>query len=101
VINVDSRGALDHENVSLKAYITQGSSDIDKDDNAPEGLEVCYGRPNVFDLVEEAVRDSGNTSLAIVACGPGVMADEARRATVEMLGRGHGRVEYFEESFNW
>lgn len=101
--------------VRLTAYITRRGGE-DKDDEG-EGMgvgvgqeismgmgrrvKVLRGRPNVFDEVENAALEAGDESLAVVACGPGMMADDARRAVVEMLGRGYGRIEYFEESFNW
>lgn len=89
--------------LGFTAYVTQGA-EVDKDDEVEElgrGVRVFRGRPNVFEEVEEAAKDAGGGSLAVVACGPGQMADDARKAVVEMLGRGLGRIEYFEESFNW
>ncbi|CAG8953908.1 hypothetical protein HYFRA_00010869 [Hymenoscyphus fraxineus] len=98
-ITRDFRGAIGSEKLSLEAYITNDSGvDELKDD---VGLKVHIGRPDVVQEVEEAARDSGGRPLAVVACGPGLMADETRRAVVQMLERGYGNVEYFEESFNW
>lgn len=96
----DFRDAIGHEKLSLEAYITQ-TSEIEGEDKEDLGLKIQIERPNVFQEVEEAVRDSAGGSLAVVACGPGMMADESRKAVVNMLGRGYGNVEYFEESFNW
>lgn len=90
--------------MNLEAYITQSrgvEEGVGVQDKDNLGLKVQIGRPDVFQEVEEATRDSGGGSLAVVACGPGMMADEARKAVVQMLGRGYGNVEYFEESFHW
>ncbi|CZS91862.1 uncharacterized protein RAG0_02410 [Rhynchosporium agropyri] len=77
------------------------------------GIEIVRGRrPDVFAEIEGAVRRTGGEPLAVVVCGPPVMADDARRTVVELLGTGkggvgggggggRGRIEYFEESFNW
>ncbi|KAL2065787.1 hypothetical protein VTL71DRAFT_3457 [Oculimacula yallundae] len=84
------------------------SSDLkSKSQTRRKHVEVLQGRPDIFEEVENAVRDAGDETLAVVACGPGMMADDARRAVVRLLGRGgargrgRGRIEYFEESFNW
>ncbi|RDL40881.1 uncharacterized protein BP5553_00860 [Venustampulla echinocandica] len=101
-VDKDFRGTLDNEKVSMTAYVTQ-ADEADKDDHRPlpKGLQVSLGRPNIHKEVEDAARDSGHRPLAVVACGPGQMADDARQAVVSMLGRGWGQVEYFEESFHW
>ena len=72
----------------------------------PKGFHVRHGRPDARDEVEDAVRELGDGDrLAVVACGPARMADDARKAVVDLLGRGRApspsSIEYFEESFNW
>jgi hypothetical protein len=37
----------------------------------------------------------------IEVCGPGEMADQARKSVVENLKRTNGDIEYFEEAFGW
>ncbi|KAH7309787.1 ferric-chelate reductase [Stachybotrys elegans] len=58
-------------------------------------------RLDISSTIEEASIDARSESMAVVACGPASLADDARRAVVAMLGRGYGNIEYFEESFNW
>jgi len=102
VVQTDFRNALENERVSLTAFVTK--DEVDKPDQlsaSPASLRVCSGRPNVPEEVELAASNSRHGSLAVVACGPAQMSDEARRAVVTMLGRGCGQVEYFEESFKW
>jgi NAD(P)H-flavin reductase len=93
---------LGDERCTLEVHVTQ---DIEqKDDipgNPPRGVSIVSGRPRVHSSVEEAAEDAGQQSLAIVACGPARMADEARRASVQMLANGYAGIEYFEESFKW
>ena len=60
-----------------------------------------HGRPDVRVQVVEAARDAADSSLAVVACGPGPMADHTRKGVVDTLGRGRSEIEYFEESFDW
>ncbi|RXG43553.1 hypothetical protein VDGE_01145 [Verticillium dahliae] len=67
----------------------------------PEAALVRYGRPDVPREVEDAVRAARAGSLAVVACGPARMADDARRAAVDSLGHTEAKVDYFEESFTW
>lgn len=93
---------LEDERCTLEVHVTQ---DVEhKDDiprQTPRGVSVVIGRPNVSQSVREAAQDAGKRPLAIVACGPARMADEARKASVQMLANGFRGVEYFEESFKW
>ncbi|KJR84322.1 ferric-chelate reductase [Sporothrix schenckii 1099-18] len=74
----------------------------------PHNVRVLYGRPDVQSEVEVAARrgrnrvGSADRKLAVVACGPGRMADEARKSVVDVLGRRDaGNIDYLEESFQW
>jgi hypothetical protein len=98
----DFRGLLSDERVEMEVHVTR--DDEAKDDALGEDLKsvrMMAHRPDVRATIEESARDAGQQRLAIVACGPALMADQARRASVEMLGKGYGGVEYFEESFKW
>jgi predicted ferric reductase len=98
----DFRGLLSDERVEMEVHVTRDEEA--KDDVLGEDLKsvrVMTHRPDVYAAVEDAARDAGQRRLAIVACGPALMADEARKASVGMLARGYGEVEYFEESFKW
>lgn len=93
---------LDDERVVLEVHVTQ---DVKNTEDVPlDGMKRVKwmpGRPDVLSSVEEATKEAGCERLAVVACGPAKMADETRKACVDMLGRGFGGVEYFEESFKW
>ena len=96
------KSLLGDERCTLEVHVTQDVEHKDDiPDHVPRGVSIVVGRPNVHLSVEEAAQDAGQQSLAIVACGPARMADEARRASVQMLANGFRGVEYFEESFKW
>ena len=102
VVREDFGDVLDHGKVSLDIHITkregmQHSDIVDR----PQGVRLLPHRPDVCAEIEVAARTTGGGSLAVVACGPARMADDARRTVVDMLGRSHVNIEYFEESFNW
>ncbi|KIW68679.1 hypothetical protein PV04_04606 [Phialophora macrospora] len=69
-------------------------------------LNISYCRPDIrkmiLDLVNE-VHDAGAAGgrIAILTCGPGGMADEARAAVHTALKQGKRGVEYIEETFGW
>ncbi len=93
---------LGDERCTLEVHVTQ---DIEhKDDiprHIPRGTSIIVGRPNVSLSIEETTKDAGQQPLAVVACGPARMVDEARKTSVRMLANGFRGVDYFEESFKW
>ncbi|KAF6822849.1 ferric-chelate reductase [Colletotrichum plurivorum] len=103
VLRQDFEDAFESGKVSVDVYVTQrspGSSDARPDD-WPEQARLLYGRPDVREEVRDAATAAEGSRLAVVACGPNVMADDARSSVVGMLGQGYSRIEYFQESFNW
>ncbi|WVQ93403.1 hypothetical protein IAU59_000473 [Kwoniella sp. CBS 9459] len=70
-------------------------------------LTIAPGRPIMRDLLSQAVCQLvGGERLAVSACGPAKMMDDARRAVCDIYGDGEGQVqgkavEYFEELFSW
>lgn len=70
-------------------------------DGMHANVEVRAGRPDVNAAVAHEARIVGGKRLAVVACGPAQMGDDARRACVRALAKGFRGVEYFEESFKW
>ncbi|KAH7346941.1 ferric-chelate reductase-like protein [Pyrenochaeta sp. MPI-SDFR-AT-0127] len=98
----DFKGLLGDERVSMVVHVTR--DDEVKDEVQSEDLKsvrILTHRPDVSMTVEQSARDSSHQGLAIVACGPALMADQARKASVQVLGQGYLGVEYFEESFKW
>lgn len=65
---------------------------------------VLHGRPDVagyvVDFVETAhATETPDGRVAVLACGPAGMADDARAAVHGVLKNGNRSVEYFEEAF--
>lgn len=69
-------------------------------------LDITFGRPDIVGLISDHVRATGlpgsksGERTAVLVCGPGAMADDARLAVHRMLKEGY-RVDYFEEAFGW
>jgi predicted ferric reductase len=98
----DFAGLLGDERVDMEVHVTQEREVLDEVlGEEVKSVRVLGRRPDVCGMVEEAAREARRERLAVVACGPASMADAARAACVEVLGRGYGGVEYFEESFKW
>ncbi|KIW31772.1 uncharacterized protein PV07_03368 [Cladophialophora immunda] len=71
-----------------------------------DGLAISYGRPDISAAILKVVNDVDSAAaaggrIAILTCGPGGMADEARAAVHRALKQGKRGVEYFEEAFGW
>jgi predicted ferric reductase len=105
VLRNDFRDWLDSERLSIDVYLTQeeamAANSLSQLADWPKAVRVLRGRPDVSDEVDYAVSCADAGGLAVVACGPAIMADDARRSVVDALGKGAARVEYFEESFKW
>lgn len=98
----DFAGLLADERVDMEVHVTQDKEVVDEVLGEDlKSVRIVTRRPDVSGVVARAAEDTGRERLAIVACGPARMADEARKASVEMLGRGYAGLEYFEESFKW
>lgn len=59
------------------------------------------GRPNSTAIIESAAATAGGGSVAVVACGPEGMLDDARLGVVHVLRRARGQIDYFQDSFSW
>ncbi|KAH8812330.1 ferric reductase like transmembrane component-domain-containing protein [Xylogone sp. PMI_703] len=101
VLREDFHGLLENSNLSVEVYLTKSDS-VSQLAKEIKEVQFFHGRPHVHGEVEDAVRDfQDQGSLAVVACGPAKMADDTRKAVVDMLGRGLQPIEYFEERFHW
>ncbi|RMZ84322.1 hypothetical protein DV738_g692, partial [Chaetothyriales sp. CBS 135597] len=84
-----------------KEVNTTSSSSSSEDE-----LDIQQGRPNIRHTILKVVKEVNNAGsaggrIAILTCGPGAMADEARAAVHAALKQGMRGVEYFEEAFGW
>ncbi|RYO80066.1 hypothetical protein DL766_008320 [Monosporascus sp. MC13-8B] len=105
VLREDLRASYGGLDLSLDVYVTRGDGeggDSGRLAETTKQFRVLCGRPYVCGEIEGAMRELGHHgSLAVVACGPARMADDARKAVVDTLRRGRAKIEYFEESFHW
>lgn len=99
VLTNDMVDTIDDDQIGVSLYgPLQGSKVMDE---MPAHVNQYFGRPNVHELVMTAAQNLVAESLAVVACGPATMADDARRAVVDALQRSECCIEYFEEHFTW
>lgn len=98
----DLRDLAIDERLEMEIHITRDEQAMSYAlEDEPKSVRIMKHRPDVGQSVQNAALDAGRQTLAIVACGPALMADQARKACVEMVQRGYTGVEYFEESFKW
>lgn len=70
---------------------------------------LAAGRPSIYEAVDaakEAVSVSGDGGkrkgkVAVIACGPASLCDDARAAAARTESKSGVRVDYYEESFTW
>ncbi|WRT65682.1 uncharacterized protein IL334_002627 [Kwoniella shivajii] len=92
---------------SSQSSSTDLTANIHKKSSNSNVLTVHSGRPQIRDLIDDSVeRLIGGERLAISACGPYKMMDDARATVCDIYGNAEGqvkggRIEYFEELFAW
>lgn len=95
-----------HDRVKLDFFVTGPSPkavkadalDLDRFEDAD--TRISYQRFVADTVLREEVSQAVG-SLAVLACGPAQLADDARRAAVQVVKNGFDRLEYFEEQFGW
>lgn len=105
VVDSELAAASTNPYVKLDLYVTGSApSQVKNDtldlDRFPGGIDLRYERPDVKRILHQEVGDSVGT-VAIFVCGPATLADDARRAAVELVGAGKDGIGYFEEQFGW
>jgi NAD(P)H-flavin reductase len=100
VLKTDIADALGSASLSIEIHLTTHTPQ-DELQEWPTQVVLRRGRIDAAAVVTSASDKVEEESLAVVACGPAQMADDARRTVSELLKRGLKRVEYFEESFQW
>lgn len=99
VLVQDMTEALDNEQVSVNIYVPSRGHNILE--GVSNKAEEHFGRPDVHGIVAAKMAEHNIEKLAVVACGPAGMADDARRAVVDALAYAPFGIEYFEEHFTW
>ncbi|KAK9244097.1 ferric reductase NAD binding domain-containing protein [Lipomyces tetrasporus] len=65
----------------------------------PSTVHFHYYRPRISSIIRDSMSHDSN-SLAVFACGPARMVDEARSAVIANLDDSGGkRIDYFEDAF--
>ncbi|KAF7556911.1 hypothetical protein G7046_g6172 [Stylonectria norvegica] len=99
VLRNDIGEALGSSNLTIELHLTSHTRDDLND--WPAQVTVRSGRIDARSAIMSARAKADKGFTAVVACGPGQMADDARRTVVDLLAQGATRIEYFEESFQW
>lgn len=63
-------------------------------------IEFKEGRPNIQSIVSTSVKESLG-SVAFVTCGHPIMVDDLRHEVVQIIGKDHKRVDFFEQLQVW
>lgn len=100
VLRTDIADALGSANLSVEIHLTTHTPQ-DELQEWPSQIMLRRGRIEAASVVTKASERVDGESLAVVACGPAQMADDARRTVYGLLRSGVGGLEYFEESFQW
>lgn len=96
------RPALGRDDFQASFYATRESVEP-ASDLVGLGCQISTGRPHIQSLIMSRACDASaaGSTLAILVCGPGGMADEARAATHLAMRQGYRSIKYLEESFAW
>lgn len=86
--------------VKLDLFHTGASALTIEEDKLQAFTTVRYERPDIKSLLHREVGESVGT-VAVFVCGAAALADDARRASVEIVGGGFKGLGYFEEQFGW
>lgn len=100
---LDALALADDGTLSINIYFSAETPPSSDGVHLPPQIARHYQRPSAWQIVTQAAEDcaAGRESLAVVACGPARLADDARRAVVEAMDRTLCEIEYFEEKFRW
>lgn len=103
VLELDSPVSVSSDGAVLKDIAPDGK-DSSSSSTRDADSHIHIGRPDVEASILNFARanhaDGRNEKTAVLVCGPGGMADEARAAVLR-AGREGMNVEYFEDAFGW
>lgn len=101
VLETELATAAKDPRVKLDIFLTGASTlTIEADKLQALTTKVRCERPDIKSLLHREVGESVGT-VAVFVCGAPALADDARRASVEIVGRGFKGLGYFEEQFGW
>lgn len=101
VLETELATAVTDPRVKLDIFFTGASRLAIKEDKLQTlTTNVQYERPDIKALLHREVGESVGT-VAVFVCGAARLADDARRASVEIVRVGFKGLGYFEEQFGW
>ena len=94
---------LSTDGFSLHLYTSSHSQQVEQGTvpSVYSGFAIQRSRPNIEQIVARAAANNTGKCLAVVACGPEGMLDDARLSVVAALNSCHCHIDYFQESFSW
>jgi NAD(P)H-flavin reductase len=101
VLNHDLSGMLGNSRVEINIYLTAGDVGRTASDETIRLANWRSKRLNVEEVIDRALGDGYEGSIAVVTSGPAKMADESRCVVAARTLPSLPRIEYFEESFQW
>ncbi|KAF4951396.1 hypothetical protein FSARC_12926 [Fusarium sarcochroum] len=100
VLKTDIGDALGSPNLNVDIHLTTYTPQDELSD-WPSQVTLRRGRIDASSVVRGTSEKANGESLAVIACGPAQMADDARKTVDDLLRNGVTRIEYFKESFQW
>ncbi|KAL8972728.1 MAG: hypothetical protein Q9183_000379 [Haloplaca sp. 2 TL-2023] len=91
-----SRMERDGRELQIVTYVSQLPRS--EETTGPEAVQIRSGRAPVRKLVEVEVEERIG-AMSVGVCGPGVLADDVRKASRAVMSR--GKVDFWEEAFTW
>lgn len=92
---------LSTDEFSLRLYMSNNLRDTEGGGMQNLCFDIQTGRPNIQEIVAAAAANANGKRLAVVACGPEGMLDDARLSVVNALNMGQCHIDYFQDSFSW
>ncbi|KAF4884060.1 Ferric/cupric reductase transmembrane component B [Colletotrichum fructicola] len=101
VLTHELKNISSYGQVKIHVYVTTMDNRRIDDQATYRLAEWKFHRLNVEKVIQAILNTGEEGSLAVVASGPGRMADESRRAVAVRMVFSEPRIEYFEESVQW
>ncbi|GAV26752.1 hypothetical protein PMKS-000208 [Pichia membranifaciens] len=76
------------------------TSDKETDNNVSQ-IRVCYGRPDINEIIETEIRASNAKNVGIIACGPPIMMDNIRHVITNHVTDWDKGIDFFDEFQIW
>ncbi|KAH8707680.1 Ferric/cupric reductase transmembrane component B [Beauveria bassiana] len=90
--------ALRADNIEVTLH---ASRSIDLQPLFSESVSQRMGRPAIPAIIAATATAAGRGRLAVVACGPEGILDDARLGVVRALNKATCTIDYFQDSFAW